>query len=573
MSPCLSGIFIITPKPAKRQIFFHASAFAGYTVPAGMRQRLKKPAIRVMLFPMISDIELAVRPGEDRNPDILRQTAADALGIPVTQVDQVLVRKKSVDARRKRVRIILRCTVCTGGSRYDAEEIVPPGWKKADPDKRVVIAGAGPAGLFAALRLLEEGITPVIAERGPAIETRKQDIAAMLTSGRISPHSNYCFGEGGAGAFSDGKLYTRANKRGDVRKIAGIFCLHGGSPSLLTDAHPHIGTDRLPGILSAIRKTILSFGGEIRFDTACTGLLMQDGRVCGVRTESGAIPGQAVIFACGHSAPDTIRMLAESAGGKEYAPRVFCAKTFAMGVRVEHPRALIDAVQYRGAKEKLPAAEYRLSAQCGERGVYTFCMCPGGTIVPASSSPDEIVVNGMSDSARDGPWSNAAVVVEIRPQDIGADGDPEKAFLYQLRLGQEAKMHGDGLAAPAQRLTDFLDGKRSSTLPDSSYRPGLRSSRLDLWLPEHIAVRLREGLHIFGRRMKGFVTGEALLVASETRTSSAIRILRDPGTMQSPVFPGLYPAGEGAGYAGGIVSSAMDGERCAEAAAKTFTSP
>lgn len=525
---------------------------------------------------MITRITLTVKPGTETNKNFLTHAAAMELNIKVTEINAVRILKKSVDARRKNVKIALKCEVFTGESIPDetGAGFKLSGWKEADPAKRVVIVGSGPAGLFAALRLLESGITPIVVERGADADSRKEDIGEIAGTQHINPDSNYCFGEGGAGTFSDGKLYTRSDKRGNIAKTVEIFCYHGGSSDLRTDSHPHIGTDKLPSIIKAIRETIISKGGQIKFLTKCTSLLADKNGICGIRTQTGEeIQAAAVILACGHSASDTYKLLREAATKTGRKPEeLMSPKTFAMGVRIEHPRDLIDSIQYHRNKLQLPAAEYRLSAQCGGRGVYTFCMCPGGIVVPASSCDEEIVVNGMSPSGRNTKWSNSAIVVEIRPEDIGAGTDPEKALAFQQMLGFETKKHGSGQQAPAQRLTDFLTEKLSPSLPESSYTPGLVSSILGTWMPGHITSRLKEGFEIFGKKMNGFITSEALLIASETRTSSPIRILRDSETLESPTLPNLYPAGEGAGYSGGIVSSAMDGEKCAaKIAGKFFT--
>lgn len=523
---------------------------------------------------MITRINLTVNPGDTINERFLTHAAAKQTGLSPGEINAVHILKKSVDARRKNIKIILRCEIFAGDS-FPGENtgtFTLPEWKEADPAKRVIIVGSGPAGLFAALRLLEDGITPIIVERGADAETRKKDIDKIPETQRINPESNYCFGEGGAGTFSDGKLYTRSDKRGSVAKTVEIFCAHGGSSRLRTDAHPHIGTEKLPAIIKAVRQTIISRGGQIKFLTKCTALLTDKNGVCGIKTQTGEeITGRAVILACGHSTYDLYGILEKAALDRGHKPEeLIAAKTFAMGVRVEHPRELIDSIQYHRNKMEMPAAEYRLSAQCGNRGVYTFCMCPGGIVVPASSSDEEIVVNGMSPSGRDTGWSNSAVVVEIRPEDIGAENSPGKALLFQQELGFETKRQGESQRAPAQRLTDFLEGKLSSSFPASSYTPGLVPSVLDTWMPEHIISRLKEGFEIFGKKMNGFITSEALLIASETRTSSPVRILRDKETLESTVLPGLYPAGEGAGYSGGIVSSAMDGEKCAAKIAEKF---
>lgn len=564
---------------------------------------------------MTSPVTVTVLPGEEENTELIREKAAQALSVKPNAITALVFRKKSVDARRGQVKLHLAYTVYIGEEppASDAPGAFAPAWKKVGKNgsddsrtKDVVVVGSGPAGLFAALRLLEHGLRPVVLERGQPTAMRKRDIALITRTGAVDGDSNYCFGEGGAGTFSDGKLYTRSNKRGDIGRILSIFAYHGADRSILTDAHPHIGTDRLPDVINRMRETIEAHGGEIRFGCACVGIETAEGSVTGVRVrqkaapagtpaEAGApgasekytIPAAAVILATGHSARDVYELLARlerdgATGGKPLIE----AKGFAIGVRVEHPRELIDRIQYHGNKtaEAMGAAEYRLTAQADGRGVYSFCMCPGGFIVPSATADDEIVVNGMSASGRNTRWSNAAIVVETRIEDIPeqfASGDPAKAgtpasgtsaalcgIRYQKWLEQEAKKHGKGQAAPAQRLTDFIDRKDSVSLPDCSYTPGIVPSRLDQWLPAQIADRLRDGFRSFDRFMHGFITKEAVLVAIETRTSSPVRVLRSKITMESEALAGLFPAGEGSGYAGGIVSSAMDGENAADKVAE-----
>ncbi|ULQ58765.1 FAD-binding protein [Brucepastera parasyntrophica] len=540
---------------------------------------------------MVQEVMITVLPGEENNPLLVREKICQELsrnGIHVSgdRISALVFRKKSIDARRGRIRIHLKYTVYIDGPPSPEEipsggdgSVFVPAWKKCDPGKKVVIVGSGPAGLFAALRLIEDGITPVIVERGPPASDRKQDIAAISTRQTVNPDSNYCFGEGGAGTFSDGKVYSRSNKRGNIDRILRIFHWHGADSSILTDAHPHIGTDRLPGIISRIRETICSYGGEIHFNARCTGLIYRNGRIAGIKAlrgpeESAELHGDAVILAAGHSARDIYEMLADFEKGNGISGRILEAKAFAAGVRVEHPRAVIDRIQYHGLKEanELPAAEYRLSAQIDGRGVYSFCMCPGGFIIPSATHDDEIVVNGMSSAGRNSRWSNSAIVVEIRPEDVPGEfsdhGSPALAGIrFQHWIEHEAKKQGEGQKAPAQRLVDFMDARATADFPEYSYTPGLISSRLDLWLPKHIASRLREAFTDYNMKMKGFISPEAVLVAPETRTSSPVRILRNSQTLESESLPGLYPAGEGSGYAGGIVSSAMDGEKTAGAIA------
>ena len=559
-------------------------------------------------------------PEEEKNESLLRNKALKELrktGVSLSEKDisAFVFRKKSIDARKRDVKLFLRYEVYIGGDtpENDTENVFVPRWKKCDENaKHVLIIGAGPAGLFAALTLLESGIKPIIIERGPETSQRKRDIADISRTGVLNRDSNYCFGEGGAGTFSDGKLFSRSGKRGNIGRILQILVFHGAEPKILTDAHPHIGTDKLPQIIDNIKKTIINYGGEVLFNTRCTDILTDNNMaggsahstahsveagslaICGIKvvdTRTGAervINGEKLILACGHSAPDIYEMIAS------VDKRALEPKTFAVGVRVEHPREIIDKIQYHG-KERgkvLPAAEYRLTAQVQERGVYSFCMCPGGLVVPSASSPDGIVVNGMSPSSRNAYWSNAAIVVECRPEDYAEwgefTGDPLAGLHFRTAIEQAAKTcakvastsakiepstAGKPFAAnapnlqtaPAQLLVDFLAGKRSSALPKSSYTPGVASVNLDEVLPNHVSARLKEGFLAFDKHMKGFICGDALLIAPETRTSTPVRIIRDTKTLESPIIKGLFPAGEGSGYAGGIVSSAMDGENSAKA--------
>lgn len=487
--------------------------------------------------------------------------------------------KKSIDARHGKVKFHLRYKVFMGENPQESEK-KSFNWKKIDGNKTVLIVGSGPAGLFGALKLLESGIKPVILERGAQTSQRKIDIAKISTQKIVNEDSNYCFGEGGAGTFSDGKLYTRSNKRGDISEVLQIFHYFGADEKILTDAHPHIGTNKLPKIINNMREKIISLGGEIHFNTKVTDFILNKdienenstqlcGRIIGANTKN-VITGEekcffadAVLLATGHSAADIYQILAK------IAPESLEAKTFAAGVRVEHPRSLIDKIQYHSNEnENLGAAEYRLTTQVEERGVYSFCMCPGGFVVPSSSGQNEIVVNGMSTAQRNSQWSNAAIVVEIRPEDIPQQFiekatklgcKPLAGLLFRTHLEKLAKLNGNAQAAPAQRLKDFLDNKKSQTLPKSSYTPGLNSSNLNEWLPEHISRRLQQGFRNFNKNMKGFVCDEALLIAMETRTSTPVRILRNKETFESTAIKSLYPVGEGSGYSGGIVSSAMDG--------------
>ncbi len=482
--------------------------------------------------------------------------------------------KKSIDARHKNIKLYLRYKVYIGEEIPDDSESLPC-WKKCSEKKRVIIIGFGPAGIFGALKLLEFGIKPIIIERGADTSKRKRDIAKISTTGIVDEDSNYCFGEGGAGTFSDGKLYTRSNKRGNINKVLNILVHFGADKKILTDAHPHIGTDKLPSIINNIREFILQMGGEILFETKCVDFILDNdgntkyikGIIAQNKGTTKEIFADIVLLATGHSASDIYSLLAKC------SPQSLEAKTFAMGVRVEHPRSLIDSIQFHGAIQKeLGAAEYRLTSQIDSRGVYSFCMCPGGFVVPSSTGPNEIVVNGMSAAGRNSNWSNAAIVVEIRPEDIPLEycerakkiGSKNLAgLLFRQSLEQQTYAHGHGQQAPAQRLKNFIEKKESINLPKSSYAPGLISSRLDEWLPKEISSRLTRAFKEFNKSMKGFICDDALLIASETRTSTPVRILRDKESFESCFIKNLFPAGEGSGYAGGIVSSAMDGENAA----------
>ena len=536
---------------------------------------------------MVKEITITLEAKDEKNlslHDNLIRKELKKSHIEAPSFEKIFI-KKSIDARHGQLKLHLRYKVYIG-EKAEAENEWKPQWKSADGADfyhTVVIVGSGPAGLFGALKLLESGIKPVIIERGAESPQRRKDIALISTKGSVNADSNYCFGEGGAGTFSDGKLYTRSNKRGDISSILRIFNYFGADQKILTDAHPHIGTDRLPQVINAMRNKIIELGGEFHFNERVTNLLFEESltgekTISGVESqnivtgEKSSFMGAALLLATGHSASDIYEMLAR------LAPEVLEIKTFAVGVRVEHPRELIDAIQYHGQRESsgLGAAEYRVKTQVDERGVYSFCMCPGGFVVPSSSAPEEIVVNGMSAAARNSKWSNSAIVVEIRPEDIPEPyvqeaikaGCPDLAGLYfRHDLERLAYLNGQGQAAPAQRLTDFLAGRKSENLPASSYTPGLVSSELGSWLPSHISDRLKKGFVEIDRNMHGFICQDALMIAAETRTSTPVRILRDKESLESTALAGLYPAGEGAGYSGGIVSSAMDGENvCANIA-------
>ena len=530
---------------------------------------------------MKETVTITVKPEQEKNKSLIEKLVTSQLKNKDGRRNLVFC-KRSVDARHGQVKIHLRYDVYIDEEPPAGNSSLPV-WKKADGKYTVVIIGSGPAGLFGALKLLEYGIKPVIIERGPDTAQRRKDIALISTKDFVNPESNYCFGEGGAGTFSDGKLYTRSNKRGDITSILRIFHEFGADEKILTDAHPHIGTDRLPKIINAMRDKIIELGGEVHFNTKCTDFVIEDGKVKGVVCAPEVYACDAVLLATGHSASDIYMLLARS------APKTLEAKTFAMGVRVEHPRAVIDQLQYHGKQnekgsENLGAAEYRVTTQVDGRGVYSFCMCPGGFVVPSASGPDEIVVNGMSAAARNSKWSNAAIVVEVRPEDIPQEyqtlaekaGTPALAgLLFRTKIEQDAKANGNGQAAPAQLLVDFLADRQTAAdkLPPSSYTPGIVSSALHEWLPPLISKKLAQGIRQIDQSMKGFICPQALMIAPETRTSTPVRISRDKETFECEGLKGLYPAGEGSGYAGGIVSSAMDGENVARSIVKALREP
>lgn len=515
---------------------------------------------------MIKEVSLVAPPAQAADEGYLKRKCASAAGIDDGDIAGIRILRRSIDARRGDIKINLQLLAWTAGSEPDA--IVPDfEWKDVSRAREVIIVGSGPAGLFAALELIRHGIKPVILERGREVSQRKADIARISREHIVDPESNYCFGEGGAGTFSDGKLYTRSKKRGDNRQVLEMLCYHGADKSILYEAHPHLGTDKLPAVITAIRKTITDAGGIFLFSKRVTSLQIEGGRIRGVVTSGGELfSSDRVILATGHSARDSYSMLVSSGIGLE-------AKTFAMGVRVEHPQALIDNIQYHGtARGKfLPAASYSLATQAGERGVYSFCMCPGGFVVPAATSNGEVVVNGMSPSHRNSPYANSGIIVEVRPEDIPAEFKKEGVMAglrYQALLEKLAwENAGRSQTAPAQRLNDFLQGRFSSSLPSVSYFPGVTSSPMDKWLPRPIYSRLSEAFSHFGNKMRGFNTNEAVVTGVESRSSSPVRIPRDGVTFMQLSVEGLYPAGEGAGYAGGILSSAVDGTRIAQAIA------
>lgn len=551
---------------------------------------------------MIQEFQLRALPEQVYNEQSLRRFVAREKGMDERTIKGVRILKKSIDARQRTIFINLKVRVYVNELPSD-EAFVPTEYPNVAGKPRVVVVGAGPGGLFAALRLIELGFCPVVVERGKNVRDRKLDLAKISREHKVDPESNYSFGEGGAGAYSDGKLYTRSKKRGSVDKILNVFCQHGASTAILSDAHPHIGTDKLPRVIENMRNTILACGGEVHFETRMDRLILHDGKVEGIEAHNGQIFKGPVILATGHSARDVYRHLFRQGIPVE-------AKGLAVGVRLEHPAMLIDQIQYHnknGRGKYLPAAEYSFVTQVEGRGVYSFCMCPGGFIVPAASGPAQIVVNGMSPSNRGSQWSNSGMVVELHPEDLQEksmtafmkdyvrsldapectdltdlwhycdpesvwNGAPEEhplALLYfQEAIERQNWVQGQyRQTAPAQRMADFVNKRLSYDLPRSSYSPGLISSPLHFWMPQFIAGRLARGFQNFGKSSHGFLTNDAVMIAVESRTSAPVRILRRPDTLQHVTVAGLFPCGEGAGYAGGIVSAGIDGERCAEVAA------
>lgn len=494
-----------------------------------------------------------------------RQMVGKKLRVPARRLKGMELLRRSIDARSRPPVFQLRYRTW-----LNEDPVETPRWNfpLEDVSQRppVIIVGFGPAGMFAALQLIELGFRPIVLERGKEVRGRRRDLATLNKEGVVNPESNYCFGEGGAGTFSDGKLYTRSKKRGDIQRVLEILVAHGASEDILIDAHPHIGTNKLPKIIQAIRESIREHGGAVEFDQKVSSLVVASGKVTGVRTADGVFwEGESVLLATGHSARDVFRMVHAAGLSIE-------AKPFALGVRIEHPQGLVDEMRYRmrPRHELLPAASYSLVAQADGRGVYSFCMCPGGIICPAATADDELVVNGWSPSKRNSPYANSGIVVEVTPEEYKkyeSEG-PFAAMAYQGAVEQKTFVAGGGKqVAPAQRLTDFLRRKPSSNLPDCSYLPGLSPQNLHEVLPEYIARRLQLGFRFFDQKMRGYITREALIVATESRTSSPVRIPRDGDTLMHPEAAGLFPCGEGPGYAGGIMSAAMDGERCARAIA------
>lgn len=514
---------------------------------------------------MKKTIQVQLTPKEAFDPASFQAAILKRAGVAPGPKTEVRMLKRSIDARSRQVKVKVQAEIYV-------EEPIPPrisygrDYRHVADAKRVVIVGCGPAGMFAALRLIELGIKPVILERGSDVQKRRKDLAAINQKHVVNPESNYCFGEGGAGTYSDGKLYTRSKKRGDISKILEILVSHGASEDILIDAHPHIGTNRLPQVVEAMRDSILSSGGEIHFDTKVTDFVIEDDALRGVTLENGEqVKGEAVLLATGHSARDIYQLLHRLNIAIETKP-------FAIGVRVEHPQSLIDKLQYhcevRG--DYLPAAPYTLAHQTvldgQQRGVFSFCMCPGGFIVPTATAPGEVVVNGMSLSRRDSKFANSGIVVTLELDDFQeyAEHGPLAGLEFQKEIEQKAcKVAGGTQAAPAQRMTDFLKGNVSKKLNETSYQPGLVSVDMADILPQSICVRLREALEVFGGKMRGYVTHDAQLVGVESRTSSPVKIPRNKESCEHPDLKRFYPCGEGAGYAGGIVSAAMDGERCA----------
>ena len=513
---------------------------------------------------MIKELTVRVTPKTAAVHDELKLYISTIEDLDINSITSIRIVKRSIDARQRNVMVNLKVQVFINEVAPNKPLVAPIEYNNVSNCKEAVVVGAGPAGLFAALRLIELGVRPIVVERGKNVDDRLKDVAKISREGIVDPESNYCFGEGGAGAYSDGKLYTRSKKRGSIDRILGIFHQHGASEDILVDAHPHIGTDKLPKVIKAMRETIISCGGEVHFTTKVTDLLIKDNEVIGVKCSDEAFYGP-VILATGHSARDIYTMLKSRSVAIE-------AKGIAVGVRLEHPQHLIDCIQYHnknGRGKYLPAAEYNFVTQVDGRGVYSFCMCPGGFIVPAASDADQLVVNGMSPSNRGTKWANSGMVVEINPEDLPEEFKIHEELCmmkyqeYVERICYEAA--GNSQKAGAQRMLDFVEGRRSKDLPNTSYAPGIQTSRLDKWMPLYISNRLRKGFKVFGRSARGFLTNDAIVIGMETRTSAPVRIPRDNAELNHINIKGLYPCGEGAGYAGGIVSAAIDGERCAEA--------
>ncbi|CCZ87849.1 putative uncharacterized protein [Phocaeicola plebeius CAG:211] len=543
---------------------------------------------------MIHEYQLRILPEQAASEQSLKQYISREKGLDVRTINAIRILKRSIDARQRTIYVNLTIRVFVNETPSE-EEFERTDYPNVEGHPAVIVVGAGPGGLFAALKLIELGLRPIVVERGKNVRERKEDLARISREHKVDAESNYSFGEGGAGAYSDGKLYTRSKKRGSVEKILNVFCQHGASPTILSDAHPHIGTDKLPRVIENLRNTILACGGEVHFQTRMESILIEGQKVKGIETNTGKTFLGPVILATGHSARDVYRWL--------YAHGVQLeTKGIAIGVRLEHPSMLIDQIQYHnknGRGKYLPAAEYSFVQQVDGRGVYSFCMCPGGFVVPAASGPHQLVVNGMSPSNRGTKWSNSGMVVETRPEDLllpemqlQAEPFPESneslteelilrdgkqpegtihtlaMMRFQEKLEQICWQQGNmRQTAPSQRMVDFTRKKLSYDLPATSYSPGLVSSPLHFWMPSFLSERLSKGFQLFGKSSRGFLTNEAVMISVETRTSSPVRIVRDKDTLQHLTVEGLFPCGEGAGYAGGIVSAGIDGERCAEAVA------
>lgn len=510
-------------------------------------------------------VELLLPFDDAESAELVRREIGAKLKLDPTRIAHVVLERRSIDARRGVPRLQLRLRVW-----IDETPSLPPAWQprwqqvaKARP---VIIVGFGPAGMFAALRCLDLGLKPIVLERGKPVRERRHDLAAIMKRGVVNPESNYCFGEGGAGTFSDGKLYTRAHKRGSIEEVLRILHFHGASADVLIDAHPHIGTNRLPAVVQSIRESVIAHGGEVRFGARVAALLRSSAGVRGVRLADGeVVESDAVILATGHSARDVFSLCVDAGVALERKP-------FALGVRVEHPQSLINRIQYRAVDfTKLPSASYALKAQVEGKGVFSFCMCPGGIICPAATNADEIVVNGWSPSKRNSRYANSGIVVQIEDRDLIESG-ALAGVSFQRSIEQRAALVGGGeQRAPAQRLVDFVEGRASSTMPDCSYAPGIVSADLREVFPQWIAERLAVAFRSYGSQLRGYLTNDAVVVGPESRTSSPVRIPRDNQTLMSPSLPGLFPSGEGAGYAGGIVSAAMDGLAVSQAAARHLT--
>lgn len=511
---------------------------------------------------MINTLQIQVLPEVASTPDLLKTTIAKQLNIPNPEIKHIEILKRSIDARQKTTKINLKVAV------YIKEEFVQrvedfPEYQDVNGKDEVIIIGAGPAGLFAALKLIENGKKPIVIERGKDVRSRRRDLVNLTKNHIVNEDSNYCFGEGGAGTFSDGKLYTRSKKRGDVNKVLDVLVRHGATPEIRVNAHPHIGTNKLPKIIQAIRDTIIQYGGQVLFDSRVTDISIKNNAVKGVELQNGTkIEANKIILATGHSARDIFELLHQKGIAIE-------AKAFAFGIRVEHTQELIDQIQYkcktRGAF--LPPAPYSIVKQVGGRGVYSFCMCPGGIIAPCATSPGEVVTNGWSPSKRDYPTSNSGIVVELKVEDFAKyeKYGPLAGVQFQKEIEQSAwELAGETQRVPAQRLVDYANNILSTDIPKTSYIPGTTSAMINTIFPEFIAKNLQEGLRQIGEQMKGYFTNEAVVHAPESRTSSPVRIPRDSVTLEHPQIKGLYPCGEGAGYAGGIISAAIDGEKCAE---------